>query len=207
MATLFGKQTSIAIPDIPVQDRVILPATKSALIIVDMQNDFVSEGGNLLVPAAAETVPKIKALLQKARDAGVKVAYSQDTSFEGDPEWDIWPKHCEQGTWGWQIIDELKPLESELICIKNRYDAFYGTWLDHFLRAIWHVEHLVIVGTVSNICVLHTAASAGLRWYKIVVPANGTSALTDFDQAATLRQITSLYAGDVVRDAADIGFE
>jgi nicotinamidase-related amidase len=207
MVSYYEKKKSLEVPEIPIRDRVMLPAQRTALIVVDMQNDFVSEGGNLLVPEAVQTIPKIKSLLQRARDAGTKVAFSQDTSFEGDPEWDIWPKHCEQGTWGWQIIDELKPLEPELICVKNRYDAFYGTWLDHFLRTIWHVEHLVIVGTVSNICVLHTAASAGLRWYKIVVPANGISALTDFDQAATLRQITSLYAGDVVRDTADIGFE
>jgi nicotinamidase-related amidase len=62
------------------------------------------------------------------------------------------------------------------------------------------------VGTVSSICVLHTAASAGLRWFHVVVPANGVSALTDFDQALTLRQVSWLYVGDVVREVAEIRF-
>jgi len=59
---------------------------------------------------------------------------------------------------------------------------------------------------VSSICVAHTAASAGLRWYSIVVPANGISALTEFDQALTLRQVSWLYTGQVVKSVADVEF-
>jgi hypothetical protein len=55
--------------------------------------------------------------------------------------------------------------------------------------------------------VLHTAASAGLRWFHIVIPANGISALTDFDQALTLRQVSWLYSGSVVRSVEHIQFE
>ena len=91
--------------------------------------------------------------------------------------------------------------------MKSRYDGFYDTWLDAYLTRDWQVEHLVIVGTVASICVLHTAASAGLRWFHVVVPADGISALTDFDQALTLRQVSWLYAGDVVRSFRDIEFD
>jgi nicotinamidase-related amidase len=94
-----------------------------------------------------------------------------------------------------------------LVCQKNRYDAFYGSWLDHFVSHVWRVENLVIVGTVSNICVLHTAASAGLRYFHIVVPADGISALNDFDQALTLRQVSWLYKGSVVRSLGDVRLE
>ena len=197
----------VEVPEIPYQEEFRLPAKESSLVIVDMQNDFVKAGGSLVVPAAADTIPVIRRLLNSARTAGVHIAFTQDTTYQGDPEWQIWPKHCEIGTWGWQIIDELKPREQELVCVKNRYDGFYGTWLEHFLSHMWKVKHVVIVGTVSNICVLHTAASAGLRWFHIVVPANGISALTEFDQALTLRQVSSLYAGHVVRDAARLRFD
>jgi nicotinamidase-related amidase len=197
---------NVEVPEIPYKKEVKLPAKETALIVVDMQNDFVKQGGGLVVPAAETTVQVIGSLLEEARAAGAKVAFTQDTQFEGDREWEIWPRHCEQGSWGWQIIDELEPRHSELVCQKNRYDGFYGSWLGHFLGSIWRVKHLVIVGTVSNICVLHTAASAGLRWYHIVVPADGISALTEFDQALTLRQISSLYTGDVLERAAGIAF-
>jgi nicotinamidase-related amidase len=52
----------------------------------------------------------------------------------------------------------------------------------------------------------HTAASAGLCWFHVVTPADCISALTDFDQALTLRQVSSLYAGHVVRRGQDIHF-
>lgn len=200
-----GKRVDV--PDIPFENSIALPSDDTALIIVDMQNDFVREEGGLHIEAAASTIPNIRYLIDAARNAGVRIAYTQDTQVEGDPEWDIWPRHCEQGTWGWEIIEELGPQKNELVCVKNRYDGFYGSWLGHFLGSIWRVKHLVIVGTVSNICVLHTAASAGLRWYHIVVPADGISAMTEFDQALTLRQVTSLYAGQAVKSSKDITFK
>lgn len=199
-----GKQ--VEVPEIDFQSDVPLPADRTAMIVVDMQNDFVKEGGTLVVPDAGATIPNIQQLLTKARSVGVPVAYTQDTHFDNDPEWAIWPEHCRHNSWGWQIVDELAPQPDDLICPKSRYDGFYGTWLDHFLRSVWKVENLVIVGTVSSICVLHTAASAGLRWYNVVVPANGTSALTEFDQALALRQISWLYTGQVCREVGEIRF-
>jgi len=197
---------NVEIPEIPVKDKIEVPSRKTALIVVDMQNDFVKSDGSLLVEAAQQTVPNIQKLLEKSRQANVHIAYTQDTHFEGDREWEIWPEHCRRESWGWQIIDELKPQKNDRICEKNRYDGFYGTWLEHFLSRVWKVEHLVIVGTVSNICVLHTAASAGLRWFHIVIPANGISAQNEFDQATALRQASFLYAGDVVKSVEDINF-
>ncbi len=197
---------TVEVPELPFQERVELPAGETAVIVVDMQNDFVKEGGTLVVPDAAATIPRIQGLLERARRAGTRIAYTQDTHFEGDPEWAIWPEHCRAGTWGWQIVDELAPQAGDLVVQKNRYDGFYGTWLEHFLGHVWRVRHLVLVGTVSSICVLHTAASAGLRWYDVVVPADGISALTEFDQALTLRQVSWLYTGSITRSVDAIQF-
>jgi nicotinamidase-related amidase len=207
MAFQFVPGETVEVPEIPYREKVRLPVEKTAVAIIDMQNDFVKPEGNLLVSAASETIPNIQKVLDAARGAGVRVIYTQDTHFENDREWQIWPEHCRQGSWGWQIIDELKPRDEDIICQKNRYDGFYETWMEHFLGHVWEVKHLVIMGTVSNICVAHTAASAGLRWYHVVMPANGISALTEFDQALTLRQASSLYAGDVVKRVDDIEFE
>jgi len=206
MSLQFAAGERVEIPEIPFKTTVELPAQESAIIVVDMQNDFVKPNGTLMVPTASETVGGIQQLLTTARAHGVPIAYTQDTHYEGDREWTIWPEHCRADTWGWQIIDELAPHAGDLICPKNRYDGFYGTSLDHYLTRVWHVKHLVIVGTVASICVLHTAASAGLRWFHVVVPADGVSALTDFDLALTLRQVSWLYVGDVVRKQTEIRF-
>ena len=207
MSVPFVPGTTVEVPDIPYKKTVSLPAQKSALIVVDMQNDFVKPGGTLVVEAAQSTIKNIQKLSSAARAAGMPVVYTQDTHFEGDKEWTIWPEHCRKDSWGWHIIEELTPHKNDLVCQKNRYDGFYGTSLEHFLTSVWHAEHLVIAGTVSSICVLHTAASAGLRWFNITVPADGVSAITEFDQAMTLRQVSFLYTGNVVRSVDDVRFE
>jgi nicotinamidase-related amidase len=206
MSVDFIPPSTVEVPEIPFEPRIELPADRTAIIVVDMQNDFVKPEGSLEVPAAKETIPQIQQMLKRARGLGVIVTYTQDTAIEDDPEFEIWPAHCVRGTWGWHIVDELAPHEKDMVFQKNRYDGFYGTGLEHFLSRIWHIEHLVIVGTVSNICVLHTAASAGLRWFHVVIPANGISALTPFDQALTLRQASYLYNGHVMRSTEDIHF-
>ena len=188
--------SSVDIPQYATHDDVALAADRAALIVVDMQNDFVEEGGTLRVPDAKATLPAIGRLLELARGAGTKVVFTQDTHDDGDPEWDIWPEHARRGSWGWRIVDEPEPREDELVIQKVRYDAFYGTHLDHLLR-LWGVDTVVVCGTVANICVHYTAASAALRWYDVVIPRDATSALEPFDLEASLRQTAFLFAGKV----------
>jgi nicotinamidase-related amidase len=189
---------NVSVPEYEVHEEVRVDPAKAALIVVDMQNDFVKEGGTLVVPDAEATIPRIKSLLALARESGMKVVFTQDTHNEGDLEWEIWPEHVREGSWGWEIVDELKPLEDELVIRKVRYDAFYGTHLDHLLR-VWEVDTLVICGTVANICVHYTAASAALRWFDVVIPKDATSALEEFDLEASLRQTSFLFAGRITQ--------
>jgi nicotinamidase-related amidase len=186
----------LAVPEIPHTDRVVLSPASTALVIVDMQHDFVGDGGALQVPDAAATVPTIADLARRFRAAGARIVFTQDTHRDGDPEFAIWPPHAIEGSPGWRIVDELHPLPDDTVLRKPRYDAFYGTPLDHLLR-VWGVRTLVICGTVANICVHYTAASAALRWYEVVIPRDAVSALDPFDLASSLRQTTSLLAGRV----------
>jgi nicotinamidase-related amidase len=187
---------SVEVPEYEIHDEVRVDPTKTALVVVDMQNDFVKEGGTLVVPDAEATIPKIQGLLDLARGSGMKVVFTQDTHAEGDPEWEIWPEHVREDSWGWEIVEDLAPREDELVIRKVRYDAFYGTHLDHYLR-VWGVDTLVICGTVANICVHYTAASAALRWFEVVVPRDATSALDPFDLEASLRQTSFLFVGKI----------
>jgi nicotinamidase-related amidase len=191
----------IEVPEYQVETEVRVDAARTALIVVDMQNDFVREGGGLLVPDAMATIPQIRELLEFARAHRMRVVYSQDTHREGDPEWRIWPEHAREGSWGWGIVHELAPEGDDVVLRKLRYDAFYGTPLDHLLR-LWGVDTLVICGTVANICVHYTAASAALRWYKVVIPRDAISALDPFDLESSLRQTAFLFAGRITTVAA-----
>jgi nicotinamidase-related amidase len=187
---------TVEVPKYEIHEEVRVDPAKTVLIVVDMQNDFVKEGGSLVVPDAEGTIPAIRRLLDLARETGMKIAFTQDTHTDGDPEWEIWPEHVREGSWGWRIVDELEPREDELVIHKVRYDAFYGTHLDHFLR-LWDVDTLIVCGTVANICVHYTAASAALRWYDVIIPKDATSALDPFDLESSLRQTAFLFAGKI----------
>lgn len=193
------------IPEIPWTERAELLAARTALLVVDMQNDFVREGGALRVPAAEATVEPIQALLERARKAKVPILFTQDWHTPDDPEFRIWPPHCVAGTWGAEIIPELSPQPQEIIVKKISYDPFFRTELEKILQDKG-VETLVIVGTVANICVLHAAGSAALRGLKVVVPKDGVSALNEFDLLLAFRQITFLYRGLALPSQAGISF-
>ena len=187
---------TVDVPEYALQSEVTIDPGTTALIVVDMQNDFVSDGGSLRVADAQATVPVIQRLIGFARGHDLRVIYSQDTHREGDPEWNIWPEHAREGSWGWEIVEALRPAPEDTVITKVRYDAFYGTPLDHLLR-VWGISALIICGTVANICVHYTAASAALRWYDVIIPRDATSALDPFDLESSLRQTAFLFAGQV----------
>ena len=192
--------TSVAPPEQVRKESVELPPAETALIVVDMQNDFARHGGALFVPDTADTIEPIRSLLHEAREKGATVVFTQDWHRPDDAEFRIWPVHAVAGTPGAAVIDPLEARDDELRVKKLRYDAFYGTSLDHALR-LNNVRNVVVTGTVSNICVLHTAGKAALHGYRVVVAEDGISSLDPFDQALALRQVTEVFKGEVCGSA------
>ncbi len=192
---------TVEAPEYQVERRVAVDPKTTALIVVDMQNDFVSEGGALVVPQARETVPAIRRLLALARGHGMAVFFTQDTHDPGDIEFAIWGQHVVRGSWGWQIVDDLAPRPGERVIQKLRYDGFFGTSLDHELR-LRGVTTVIVCGTVANICVLHTAGSAAIRGYRVILPVDAISALTPFDLQVAIRQTSFLYRGIITTSDA-----
>lgn len=185
---------TVEVPEYAIEPSVAVIPSTTALVVVDMQNDFVTPGGALVVRDAAGTVPTIQELLRRAHAAGVRVFFTQDSHSAGDPEFPIWGEHVLEETWGWQIVDSLRPASEDRVIRKLRYDGFFGTSLDHELR-LAGIRIVIVCGTVANICVLHTAGSAALHGYGVVVPVDAVSALTPFDLQAALRQVAFLYRG------------
>lgn len=190
----------VEVPEYEVHERIRIRPDRTGLIVVDMQNDFVNPEGTLFVQEAPGTVDACRRVLEFARANGLFVGYTQDTHGEDDPEFAIWGPHVLKGTWGWEIVPELAPQGDESIYRKARYDGFYGTQLDHDLR-VNGIDTLIVMGTVANICVHYTAASAGLRWYRVVIPVDCVSALTEFDREASFRQASWLFGAQLTTGA------
>jgi nicotinamidase-related amidase len=192
---------ALEIPPYTVERDAPVDPRTTALILVDMQNDFVRANGALPVATAEGTIPAIQRLLTLARAKGMKVFYTQDTHQEGDIEFPIWGPHVLRGTWGWQIVEELAPRPGERVIEKLRYDGFFGTPLDHELR-LAGIRTVIVCGTVANICVLHTAGSAALRGYRVILPIDAVSAITPFDLQVAVRQVHFLYRGTITTSEA-----
>lgn len=194
----------VEVPDYDIEAELDVNPDQFVLLIMDMQNDFAHPDGALYNPSAEDTIDEIARFISRAREAGIPVWHTQDTHQKDDKEFDIWGEHCRQNTWGWEIVDELKPQDDDLVFQKPRYDGFYGTDLDQQMRE-HDREGLIIAGTVANICVHYTAASAGHRFMDVVLPIDLISALDEFDYHATLRQLNWLFEAKLV-EHADLTF-
>jgi ureidoacrylate peracid hydrolase len=141
----------------------------AALIVVDVQNDFCaddgffgSQGYDLTQIQAA--VPRIAALIDHARAAGVKVVFirsTYDPHHLNDPMRErnarrgLTSSRCTTGAWGTQFYG-VSPTSSEPIITKHRYSAFHGTDLHVILRS-WGIRTLIMTGVTTNVCVESTA--------------------------------------------------
>ncbi len=171
--------------------------TERALLVIDMLNDFVKEGGTLVVSGALERLSFFQERIARAREEKELVIYVCDSHRPDDPEFSIWPPHCVLGSWGAEVVEELKPQPQDYVVRKRRYSAFYGTDLDLYLREN-EVKVLVLTGLVTNICVMGTAADAASRGYKIEVEKNLVIGLNEEMHKFALKQMQEVYGAKLV---------
>ncbi len=175
-------------------EKVVVNPEESALVVIDMQKDFCYEDGALFVgDAVEEIILRIKALIEKVTRKNL--IFTQDWHSSDDEEFDVWGRHCIRDTKGAEIIDELFLKEAYAVK-KQKYSAFFGTDLDLHLKEKG-IRSLIIVGVVTNICVLHTAIDASLRGYEIMVPGDCVAALSDYEQEYGLRHIKCVLKGTI----------
>lgn len=155
----------------------------TALLLVDMQNDFMMPGGHFAgiedCSALREIIPRIKELLLEARHNHVLVIHVMMTFYrdflaqspvalyrqlvrlgnKSAASLEKMQPYCVEGTWGWQTIDALAPIDNEVVVRKHRSSAFAGTDLDMILRSNG-IQTVVAAGIVTHGCVMATINDA-----------------------------------------------
>ncbi|NQV56921.1 MAG: cysteine hydrolase [Rhodospirillales bacterium] len=174
----------------------------TALLVVDMQNDFCAEGGylhrtrNLDMSPNKVIADNINRLVGVARETGVTVVwiaaiydhkYLSDAHVAKVRHRDNEGVLCAEGTWGVEFY-EVTPEDGELIIQKHRYSAFHGTRLDGYLRG-QGIKSLVVTGVATNICVDSTLRDGFFNGYYIVVPEECVGAADAELNAATLKTV------------------
>ncbi len=169
----------------------------SALLVIDMLNDFIEDGGALVVPGAKRIVPDLERILTHAREQDIPVVFVTDSHREDDMEFSHWPPHAISGTWGGAVIPELQPLPGEYVVPKRRYSAFFGTDLDNYLRELG-VRKLYLTGVLTNICVYATALDAAMRGYRIAVFKQAVASLSEETDLFIFQQLEDVLHAELL---------
>ena len=191
--------------------------THTALVVVDVQNDFCAEGGmldteGLDISRIKNMVPRLVNLIDQARASGCLIVYIQTIyNAEMNLMSDVWLEQslrqwkgrfieypvCLEGGWGGEFYAGILPLPGEPIIHKHRYGGFIGTNLDMVLRSNG-IRSLIMTGAITNGCVESTARDGFFHDYYIVFTDDCTATVTEEMHQATLVNIDRWF-GQVVK--------
>jgi nicotinamidase-related amidase len=194
------------------EEALALVPGRTALLVVDMQRAFLDPGEAMEVPPARDIVPRVQELLGIFREQRLPVVFTEFLYADTAPllVGALHPEHrraapgaprgfglpsssCLLGEPNVATVPELEPRADELVVRKHYYDGFNGTVLDPALRARG-ISHLVVTGTMTDICVLATVVGGFNHEYRMTVVEDGVATLWPDIQRATLDIIGRAYA-------------
>ena len=178
-------------------DSIAIDASSTAVIVVDMENDFASKGGmndraGMNISMIQKVINPTAKVLAAARQAGIKIiylkmAYREDLSDLGSEESINRVRHLKRhvgdtiiapdgsksrilirDTWDTDIVPELKPQTGDIVIYKTRFSGFYKTNLDSTLKQL-NKKYLIVTGCTTSICVESTVRDAMFRDYSSIV--------------------------------------
>ncbi len=155
---------------------------RTAMIVVDMQNDFVANGAALQSRQAHDMVPRLAETLKFCREQGMPVIYTAHVHRRGGCDMgrfrDLYPPIANSAslvddTDGADIYPDLKPQAGEIVVKKHRYSGFFGTDLNIILQG-YGVDSVVVTGTTTENCCHATARDAMFHNYRVAFLSDAT---------------------------------
>jgi ureidoacrylate peracid hydrolase len=213
----FGESDYVMLPARP--EPIAVPAAKTAVIVIDMQNAYASKGGYLDlagfdISGAAKVIQNTKQVLEAARAAGIQVIYFQngwdgdyvEAGGPGSPNFhksnalktmrknpELMGKLLARGQWDYELVDELKPQPGDICLHKTRYSGFFNSQLDSVLRARG-IRHIIFTGIATNVCVESTLRDGFfLEYFGVVLEDATHQAGPEFVQKAAIFNIETFF--------------
>jgi ureidoacrylate peracid hydrolase len=180
----------------------ILEPARTALLVVDVQNDYCSPSGALGEAGLSMTsidpmVDRVEELIATARELEIPIVFFRNEHSEetDTPAWRRRTSHslsvCKAGTWGADFY-RLRPSDRDTEIVKHRYSGFVGTPLEELLHE-WGRNTVVIVGTATNVCVDTTARHAAILDFDVVVVSDGVAATDSAAHTASLDNLERFF--------------
>lgn len=170
----------------------------TALIVIDMQRDFLLADAPVPAAGGMDLVGKIAELAQRCREAALPVVFTQEMHRADLSDFGIElvfePPHCLEGSGGEEIVDGLSPQPGDLVVrSKRRYDAFLGTELDLLLRSRG-IENLLFTGVCTDVCVLSSVQHARNLDYRCFVIEDAVAGTSPERHRAALMCMSHVFA-------------
>jgi len=193
--------------------------TRTAHVIVDMQNGYMAPGAAVEIPIAREIVSNVNDISRAVRAAGGTNVFLHYTTRDEDiVNWSTWYSHFHDAdsremmrkafapnTHSWNLWSGLDVADQDIKLEKSRFSAFtQGTCDLHSVLQARNIETVIITGVATNCCCESTARDAMQLNYKVIFVADGNAALTDDFHNASLNNLRSLYA-DIAMTEGVIG--
>lgn len=168
----------------------------TALLLIDLINDFEFPRGNELFEQALPMAPRIAALKKRARAAGIPALYVNDNFGRWQSKFDDIVKHClRDDVRGRPLVEQLIPNDCDYFVLKPKHSGFYQTPLELLLKH-FGAERLIVTGVSTNSCVLFTANDAYMRDMELVVPADCVAACNAQEHNFAMEQIKNMLKAD-----------
>jgi len=171
---------------------------KSALLVIDMINDFLKEGAPLEVPMGREIIPNIAKRIIEFESYGWLILFVNDRHRSKDAEFRYQPTHALYPTDGILPYEKLRrsininSLRNIGYIYKHTYSGFLDTELEKELR-YWNISKVYIAGILTNICVFITAVEAQMRGYETFVYRDSVAALTQEANDRALEELEKVF--------------
>jgi nicotinamidase-related amidase len=177
--------------------RVSVPVSGTALLLIDVINDLAFEGSEALVSQAEPMAVRLAALKRRVTKAGVPAIYINDNFGQWRSDFRQTVAHCTaRSSPGRRVSQRLRPTVRDYFVLKPKHSGFYDTTLDTLLKAL-RIRRVILTGVAGNICVLFTANDAYMRDLDIFAPADCIVSNTVQENEQALRQLETVLKGCV----------
>ena len=177
--------------------------TQTALIVVDMLSAYDFEDAERLVESVERSLPQMKGLVKRAREEDAPVIYVNDNMGSWRSDQDALVQQVLEGEYA-RLVEPIVPSEDALFVVKARHSIFYETPLEYLLRSE-EIERLVLVGQVTEQCILYSALDAHIRHIPVIVPRDAVAHI-EADLAEAALRMMELNMEATVCDADSVRF-
>jgi nicotinamidase-related amidase len=176
---------------------IAIPASGTALLLIDVINDLAFDGSEALVAQAEAMASRLAALKRRAGAAGMPTIYINDNFGQWRSDFRKTVAHCtSRRSPGRRVSQRLRPTTRDYFVLKPKHSGFFDTTLDTLLETL-KIRRVILTGIAGNICVLFTANDAYMRDLKIFAPADCIVSNTAADNHHALRQIQTVLKGKI----------